>query len=160
EVALGRGVVLENLRDSKALLELAPDLRTQSVAAGYAQRVLCFFFLRRSGEEITTQLADILEQRAALGDYALPESAGREALAQHPRSAPDQRSARRDDAAHAVVHRQAIVHAVFGLHVDETGEPVAPLHEPVVADIRRLRQPGGSRGVDAERTIFQRGRRR
>jgi hypothetical protein len=59
-----------------------------------------------------------------------------------------------------VIHRQAIVHAVLGLHVDETGEPVAPLHEPVVADVRRLGKPGGPRGVDAERTIFERGRGR
>ena len=40
EVAFGRGVILEYLRNAEALLELAPDLRAQPVTAGEAQPVL------------------------------------------------------------------------------------------------------------------------
>src|SRR5207248_920222 len=40
EVAFGRGVILEDLRDAKALLEFPPDFPAQTVTAGEAQHVL------------------------------------------------------------------------------------------------------------------------
>src|SRR6516165_1546368 len=157
EVALGRGVVLEDLRDAEALLEFPPDVRPQPVAAREAQGVSRLLLPRRVAEEITAQLADVLEQRAALGDQVLPETTRREALAQYYRAAADECGAGRDDTADAVIHRQAVVHAVRGLHVDQPREPVAPLHEAEVTDVGRLREPRGSGGVDAQRAICERG---
>ncbi len=59
----------------------------------------------------------------------------------------------RHHAADRVIHRQAIVHAVVGAGVHQAGEPEAPLHQPMVADIGGLRQAGGARGVDQQRAV-------
>src|SRR5262249_46858422 len=96
EIALGRRVVLENLRDAKALLELPPHVRPQTVAAREAQRMSRLLLLRRAGEQIAAQLADVLEQRAALGDHVFPEATRREPLAQHHRAPADECGAGRD----------------------------------------------------------------
>src|SRR5262249_43271160 len=137
--------------------KLAPDIPAQAVAAGDAQRVLQLLRLRRARQQVTAQFADVLEQRAALGDHVLPEPARPEALTQYHRASPDQCRAGRDNATDAVIQRQAVVHAVTRLHVDQSREPVAPLHEAEVTDISRLREAGGSGGVDAQRPICERG---
>ena len=64
-------------------------------------------------EQIAAKLADILKQRAVPLDDIAPESAGREFFAQDHRAAADQNRAGRLHASHAVIHRQAIVHAIF-----------------------------------------------
>ena len=53
----------------------------------------------------------------------------------HDRAAGDQQGADRDHAADAVVERQAVVHAVAGLGVEQAGEPLAPSHDAVMADL-------------------------
>ena len=47
----------------------------------------------------------------------------------------------RHHAAHAVVERQAVVHPVPGPGIHEAGEPLAPAHQPVVADVAALGSP-------------------
>src|SRR5262249_49789147 len=64
DIAFGRAVALDDLRNAEAALELRPDLGTQSVAAGEAQFVRALLRMRRRVEQVTAQLADILEQRA------------------------------------------------------------------------------------------------
>ena len=66
----------------------------------------------------------------------------------------DQNRAGRQHAADAVIHRQAVVHPVCRLRVHHAGEPVAPLHDPGMADVGGLGQPGCAGGVDVERPIF------
>jgi hypothetical protein len=114
--------------------------------------------LGRRVDEVTAQLADVLEQRAALGDHILPEAARRELLAHHHRAAADKGRAGGDHAADAVVHRQTVVHAVTRAGIDQAREPVTPLHQPVMTHIGRLRQTGRAGGVDAQRAFAERRR--
>ena len=114
---------------------------------------------RRLGvQQVAAQLADVLEQRAVPADDVAPELAGRESLAEHHRRAADERRAGRHHAADAVIHRQAVVHPVAAANAHQPGKPVAPLHQPEVADLGRLGQPGRARCVDVERPILD-GRR-
>src|SRR6516225_7327609 len=75
EVAFSRGVILEDLRNAEAPLELAPHIAAQPVAAGEAQRVLRLLRLRRARQQIAAQFADVLEHGAAFSDHILPEAA-------------------------------------------------------------------------------------
>ena len=139
EAALRGRVVLQNLGDAESRLEGLPNLRAQSVAAAQAQRMLRLVGLRRPGEQIAAQLTDVLKERALVGDDILPEAPRRESVAQKDRTAVDQRRSDRHDAAHTVIHGQTVIHAVCHASVEKPCEPVAPLHDTVVTDIRRLR---------------------
>ena len=110
----------------------------------------------RRGDEIAAELADILEHRAVPARDVAPEPARRKALGDDDRAAVDQRRADRRDAADAVIHRQAIVHAVVRRHVGEAGEPMAPGDDAMMADGGRLGQAGGARGEDQQRAIGER----
>ena len=46
-----------------------------------------------------------------------------------------------------------------GLRLHHAGEPMGPVHQPEMADDRRLRQAGGAGRVDVERAIVDRHRR-
>ncbi len=153
DVAFGRGVKLQDLRDGEPVLEFLPNVGAQPVAAAQAKPVLLFAGLLWRIDQITAQLADILEQRAVPIDHVVPEFAGGEFIADHHRSAAHQHRAGGNDAADAVIQRQAIVHAVVGTGVHEAGEPKAPLHQPVMADMGGLRQAGRAGGVDVERAV-------
>src|SRR5262249_17557518 len=52
-VAFGRAVTLDDLRNTEAALELRPDFGTQAVAAGQAQLVLALLRMRRRVEQVT-----------------------------------------------------------------------------------------------------------
>ena len=106
--------------------------------------------------EIAAQLADVLEHRAVEARDVVPERAGGEFLADDHRAAIDQHRAGRHHAADAVIHRQAVVHAVARPRVHHAGEPMAPVHQPEMADDRGLRQAGGAGRVDVERAIVER----
>ena len=81
-------------------------------------------------DQIAAQFADILEQRAVAGDDVVPELPGGKSVADHHRAAAHQHGAGRDHAADAVIHRQAIIHAVVGPGIHQPGKPEAPLHQP------------------------------
>ena len=53
-----------------------------------------------------------------------------------------------------VVHRQTVIHPVRCLRTHHAGKPVAPLHDPRVADVGGFGQPGCTGGIDVERFIF------
>ena len=109
--------------------------------------------MRRRRGEIAAEFADILEQRAIPARNVVPELARRKAFLHDDRAAADQRRAGRHDAADAVIERQAIVHAIVRPDVGEAGEPIAPHHDAVMADMGRLRQAGRAGGVDQQRAI-------
>ena len=78
---------------------------------------------------------------------------GGEFFADHHRAAAHQHCTGGNDAADAVIERQAIVHAIVGAGIHEAGEPETPLHQPVMADMGGLRQAGGAGGVDVQRAV-------
>ena len=153
EGAFGCRVEFEDGGDREAFLEGLPNVRPQPVAAADPQPMLALSGARRRGQKIAAELADILEQRAIEADDVVPELPGGKPFANRHRPAADQHARRRYDAADAVIHRQAVVHAVVGAGIQHAGEPVAPHHDAVVADIGRLGEAGGSRRVDAERPV-------
>ena len=158
DVALGRGVELQDLRNTKPPLELGPDVGPQAVAAAHPDPVLRLMRIGLGLQQVAAQLADILEQRALPADDLVPELARRKFLSDHDGAPPDQHRAARQHAPDAVIHRQAVVHPVARARVHHAGEPVAPLHQPVVTDVGGLGQPRGARGVDIQRPILD-GRR-
>src|SRR5215467_6647847 len=89
EVAFGGRVVLEDLRDAEALLEGQPHVCAQAVAAGEPQQVARLLGARRRLQQVAAQLADVLKESAALGEYVSPEAARGEAPPQHHRAAAD-----------------------------------------------------------------------
>ena len=105
-------------------------------------------------QQIATQFADVLEQRAVPAQDVVPELACSESLADHHRAAADQHRAGREHAANAVIHRKGAVHPVARAGIHHAGKPVAPLHQPKMADVGGLGQPGRSRGVQEERPIL------
>src|SRR5438445_524805 len=153
-VALGRGVELQDLRNAEAGLEVVPDIGPQPVAAGQPDPVLRLVGRALRVDEIPAELADVLEQRAVPADHVRPELTGGELVPDHHGAAADQHRARRQHAADAVVHRQAVVHPVAGAGVHHAGEPVTPLHQPSVADPGGLGQAGRARRIDVERPIL------
>src|SRR5262249_24462370 len=152
-VAFGRGVELQNLRNLKAALEGVPHLGPQPVSATQSDVVLELGGLRLGMQEVPAELTDVLEQRALPANDVAPELARRELLADHHGAATGKDRACGEDAADAVVHRQAVVHSVARLLVHQTSEPIAPLHHPSVADVGGLWQPRRAGGVDKKRTI-------
>ena len=84
-------------------------------------------------QQIAAQFADVLEQRAVPADDIAPELPRRELLGDRDRSTADEHGASGEDAADAVIHRKAVVHAVGPGRVHEAREPVGPLHDPTVA---------------------------
>ena len=157
-VAFGRRVELEDARNDKAVLKLLPDVGLQTVAAAKPQAMGAFVGMRGRVDQITAQLADILEDRAVAGEDVIPEVPHGESVADQHRAAAHQQRAGRDHAADAVKERQAVVHAVVGCGIYQPGEPKTPLQQPPVADVRGFRQPGRARGVDQERAIGDRHR--
>src|SRR6185312_15812831 len=152
--AFGRGVILEDLRNAKAALKLLPHLAPQAIAAGEPQAV--DGLIARpcgTGREVTAELADVLEDGAALLPDVLPEPAGREPLPHHHGAAPDQGRARRDHPTHAVIHRQAVIQAIGRRDAHQPGEPMAPLHQPVMADGRSFGESRRSGGIKVERPV-------
>jgi hypothetical protein len=93
------------------LLEFLPDVGAQPVAAAHPQAMRALARIFRRVEEISAQLADILKQRAIAVDDIVPKMLRGKFLADQHRAAADQHRAGGDDAADAVIHRQAIVHA-------------------------------------------------
>ena len=63
-VTLRRRVPFEDFRNSKAFLEVRPDVRPEPVAAGEADLVLRLLRMRRAVQEVAAELADIEEYRA------------------------------------------------------------------------------------------------
>ena len=82
--------------------------------------------------------------------------AGGEFLRDHDRTARAEHAAGRDDTAHGMMERQAIVEAVVDGSVRQPGKPSAPAENAAMTDVRRLRQPRGARGVDEERASIDR----
>ncbi len=154
DVAFGRGIELEDLRNAEALLERRPDVRPQPVAAAESQpgRVRR---RRRGIEQIAAELADVLEDGAAVAPDVVPERRGGKSIADEHRAAIDQHRSGRHRAADAVIHRQAVIHAVVWPRVHHAGEPVGPVHQPEMADDRGLRQSGGAGRVDEECAVIE-----
>src|ERR1700761_4388054 len=90
-------------------------------------------------EQITTEFADILKQGAIPTHDIVPEAPCRELLLQYNGAAADEYAADGDDAADAMIHRQTIHRSVGGARVQNAGEPIAPGHDPAMADIRGFR---------------------
>src|SRR5207244_7118596 len=102
----------EDPRDAEWLLERRPHVGAKAVAAREPQTVLRLQRIGSAVDEIPAQLADVLDERAVPPDDVAPEVPRGELLADHHRAAGHERRARRDDAADAVIERQAVVHAV------------------------------------------------
>src|SRR5579863_8760142 len=85
EVAFGRRIEFENLRDRKPRLKILPDVAAQAVAANQTQPVPRLEFRHGRLEKITAELADILEQRAVPADDVTPERAGGKLVGDHDR---------------------------------------------------------------------------
>ena len=154
DVAFGRGVELDDLRNLEAPLELRPHIGPQTVAAGQAQMVRALLRVRRRVDEVAAELADILEAGAIPAHDIVPELAHGKFIADHHRAAPVQQRAGCDHAAGGVIEREAIVHAVAGTRVHDAGEGVAREHHAIVVHVRGLRQTGRARGVNVERAIL------
>ena len=65
-----------------------------------------------------------------------------------------QNRARRLHPANTVIHGQTVIHPVGGLRTHHAGKPVAPLHDPGMADVGGFGQPGCAGGIDVERVIL------
>src|SRR3984893_1417320 len=143
-IGFGRRIELENLRDVKSLPELLPDVAAQPVAAAQPQPMLGFATMRGAKQEIAAQFADILEQRAVETYEVTPDAAHVEVSPDHHGATDDQARAGRYRPADAVIHRQAIVHAIGRSDLHHAGEPVRPYHQPVVADFCCLPQARGA----------------
>ena len=154
DVALGRRVELEDVRDPEPLLEMLPHVGPQAVAAGKAQPMRGLARMRRRVHQITAQFADVLEDGAVPARDVVPEFARGEFLPDHRGAAVDQDRAGRDHAADRVIHGQTIVQPVARLGVHDAGEAVAREHQPVVIDVGGLGHAGGARGVDVERAVL------
>ena len=142
KVRLRGRVELENPRDREARLECLPDVRSQSVAACDAYAMLALTWAWRHVDQESTELTDVLEQRALGACDVVPEAARRELAAQHDRSAAHKRRSDRDHTADAMVHRETVVHPIILIGVQQPGKPVAPLQQAMVAEHRRLGQAG------------------
>ena len=154
DVALGRRIELDDLRNLEPPLELRPHVGAQAVAARQAQMMLPLFRSGRRVDEITAKLADILKARAVPAHDVVPELARGEFVPDHHRPAVDQKRAGRDHAAGGVIERQAIVHAVAGARVHDPGKRVARQHHAIMVDVGGLGQARRSRRVDVERAIL------
>ena len=155
-IALGRGVEFQDARNAEALLEFLPDVGAQAVAAAQPQPVCALALVARRIDQIAGELADILDERAIPIAHVVPESMGGEFLADEYRAAARQQRRGRNSAADAVIHRQAVIHAVLRRGVHQAAIPEAPLQQPPMADICGLRQAGSAGGVDQQRAVGDR----
>src|SRR5713226_2579294 len=106
-VAFGRSVEFQDLRDAEPGLELVPYVRLQPVTAAKPDSVLGLARMRRGIHQISAKLADILEQRAVPARHVVPEVTGGKFLPDDRRAAVDQDRAGGDHPADAVIERQA-----------------------------------------------------
>ena len=154
EIALGRRVKLQDLRNRKPRLKILPDIAAQAVAAGQTQPMLRLEFRRGGFQKIAAKLTDILEQRAVPTRHVAPEVAGRKFVGKNHGGARGQHAARRDHAADAVKQRQAIEQPIFWRSIGQPGEPAAPVQDAAVTDAGCFRQAGRAGGIDQQRTII------
>src|SRR5262249_59143569 len=98
DVAFGRGIELDDLRNLEPPLELWPHVGAQTVAARQAQMMLPLFRTGRRVDEITAKLADILKARAVPAHDVVPELARGAFVTNHHRPAVDQKRAGRHHA--------------------------------------------------------------
>ena len=80
----------------------------------------------------------------------------RESVTDQHRTAANQQSAGGDDAADAMIHWQAIVHAILGPGIHQTREPQTPFQKPPMTDIGGLWQTGRTGRIDQKRPISDR----
>ena len=158
KIAFGRRVEFQYPRNCESGLELLPDVGTQSVAAADAEAMRALARMFRCVEQITGEFADILHQGAVPIADVVPELMRGEFLPDQHRAAAHQQRTGRHHAADAVIHRQAIIHAILRPGVHQAGEPEAPLQQPPVADIGGLGQAGGAGRVDQQRAVGDRHR--
>ena len=157
KIAFRRGIEFEDMRNREPLRERLPDVAAQSVAEGQPQPCLRLELGRRRLQKVAAELADILEERAIETHDVVPEVRSRRIS---PRSRPNRpraaccRARRRRPT--RMMERQAIVEPVVDGCVRQPGKPSAPAENAAMADVRRLRQPRGARGVDEERTFIDR----
>src|SRR5215471_11784606 len=140
KVCLSSGIEFQDLWDAEAPLKLLPYVRPQPIAAAKPDTMPPFPWMRRRIDEVSAELANILENRALPLRDLVPEAARRKLLPEHDRSAAHQHRPSRHHAANAMIHRQAIVHPIRWTRVHHAREPMAPLHQSKVTDICRLRQ--------------------
>jgi hypothetical protein len=155
-VAFGRGVELEDLRNAEAVFEGIPDIGSQSIPARKADTMMRFICRWTGMQQVPAEFADVLKQRAVPANDLVPELARRKLFAYDNRASCNQHGPHRLHAANAVIHGEAIVHPVDGLDVHHAGEPVTPLHQTRVGDPRSLGQAGGSGCVNVESEILDR----
>ena len=136
----------------------APNFVRKPVADREPQPVGLLGRPDRRGNKIAAEFADILKRRALPARDVAPEAARRKALGDCDRTAENQGRADRDNAAHAVMHRQAIVEAVGRGQAGKAGKPMAPDDEPAMTDFSGLRQTGRSGGENPQRAIGERDR--
>ena len=160
DVALGRSIEFEDTERSEPIDERPPHFLRKPVADCDPQAVRLLRGSDRRGDEIAAEFADILKGRAFPACDIVPEAARRKALGDCDRTAEDQWRAERDNAADAVVHRQAIVEPIGRGQAGEAGKPVDPDDEPAMTDLGGLRQSGRSRSENPQRAIVERNRRR
>ena len=155
DVALGRGIELEDAQRSKSIQEGLPNVARKPVADRDPGTMRLLGRPDRGDKEIAAELAYVLEGRAFPSHDVGPEVARREALGDCDRTAKNQGRADCDNAAHAVVHWQAIVELIGRRQAGEAGKPVDPGNQSAMADLSRLRQTGGPGGEYPQGAIVE-----
>jgi hypothetical protein len=153
DVALGRAVELQDLRDAEAAQHHRPDVGPQAVAEGQPELVTTFVLVLGLVGQIAAELADVDEHGGAFVGHLGPELAGREPGLQDHRAAVEQRGAHGAEPAGGVIERQGHVDAVAGPGVGRPGEAPQVELGPHVGDARGLRQAGGAAGENQQRQV-------
>ena len=153
-VAFAGGVELVNIVDREALAEFLPDRRPQPVADHHPDRVVGVIILRWPVEQITTQLADITETRAAIVMNILPEFAGTEAPTNDHGGRASDDGAPADQQASGVVERQREVEHVVRPHSRNDVSETRVSREPafMIGD-GCFGHPGGAGRIDVEQEV-------
>eukprot|EP00047_Mylnosiga_fluctuans_P014952 m.42303 g.42303 ORF g.42303 m.42303 type:complete len:421 (-) comp5715_c0_seq1:700-1962(-) len=153
DVALGRGIQLADGWDAEPLGRLLPDIRAKAVAKCHADLVAALLPGWLLVDEIAQDLADVLDDRAPVGDTVPPELRCRELASDNNRASKVDRAAHADAAARAVVQRQRAVDAVVVPQAGQDTEADGRHQEAAVRKARRLGQPGGAARVDQEENV-------